>query len=182
MKDLLLMGRIGSPHGIKGEFFADWFGDASLSERNKVYLGTTPEQAINSGPFIITGVRPHKGRYLLTLDGVSERDSASRLTGQNIYFEKSALPPLADDETWLDDLIGYKVFLKNQTEEPKLNKPVGLLDHFEFPADQEIWVIRGENGKEILFPAQPEFIESIDQDKKIIYITPPPGLLDIYDA
>lgn len=182
MKDLLLMGRIGSPHGIKGEIFADWFGVSPLNKNDKLYLSKTLQQTTDSQPFIITGIRSHKGRYLITLEGISDRTSAAQLTGLNIYLEKADLPPLADDETWLDDLIGYEVFLNSHPDEPKLNKSIGLLDHFEFPAAQEIWVIKSQNDKEVLFPARPEFIENIDQDKKIIYIMPPPGLLDIYDA
>jgi 16S rRNA processing protein RimM len=43
-----------------------------------------------------------------------------------------------------------------------------------------VWKIITEDGKEILFPAVQEFVDSVDMEQKKIVITPPDGLLDVY--
>ena len=60
---------------------------------------------------------------------------------------------------------------------------VGELENVDFPAGQEMWVIRApekEGGYEILFPAVPEFVRDIDLTAETATIAPPEGLLDLY--
>ena len=60
---------------------------------------------------------------------------------------------------------------------------IGELEDIDFPAGQEMWVIRApesEGGYEILLPAVPEFVLDIDLDAEVVTIAPPEGLLDLY--
>ncbi|MCR5562364.1 MAG: ribosome maturation factor RimM, partial [Desulfovibrio sp.] len=58
--------------------------------------------------------------------------------------------------------------------------PVGRFDHVEHSVAHPVWAIVDEEGREILFPAEPDFILSLDVAARRIVIAPPPGLLDIY--
>lgn len=129
----------------------------------------------NLRPFEVENVRLHKGYPLLALEGIDDRDKAESLRGARIFVPRSSLPPPEEDEAWLEDLVGADVLLED-------GKRVGRLDHIEYPAGQEIWAIRDDEGREILFPARPEFISSIDAKAGEVRIAPPPGLLDIYLA
>jgi 16S rRNA processing protein RimM len=48
------------------------------------------------------------------------------------------------------------------------------------PAGQEIWTILTPEGREILFPAAPDFVLEINPEAGLARIAPPPGLLALY--
>lgn len=166
------MGSIGRPHGLKGEVGIYWEGEAPIPVGGVAWVGPDPDSL---RPYDILSARVHKGFPLVSLAGIGDRESAEALRGEKIFLPRSVLPQPADDEAWLEDLVGSQIMLEN-------GAPIGRLDHLEFPAGQEIWVIKNDAGKEILFPARPEFIASIDTEAGTVRIAPPPGLLDIYLA
>lgn len=170
--DMLQMGTAGRAHGINGEFFAGWHGETLPAENASIYL---KKQGFAGRSYRVLGIRTHKGRLLLRLEGIDSRSAAEELNGAEIYMSRSSLPQPDEDEVWLQDLEGCAVLLES-------GQYLGVLDHFEFPANQEIWVIKADNGREILFPGQQCFIVSTDLQKRTIVISPPEGLLDIYNA
>lgn len=166
------MGLVGKAHGVKGEVAIHWQGEKPPVPGARIWLGS-PSGHLESGLFL--SVRPHKGQLLARLEGVEDRDAAEKLAGREIYMNRGDFPPLGDGEAYLADLLGAGVFLPE-------GKQLGKLERVDFPAGREIWVIRDEAGVEILFPARPEFIKSLDEGNGGIVIDPPPGLVDIYRA
>lgn len=117
--------------------------------------------------------RMHKGRPLLLLEGITDRNMAEALRGQKILLDRADLPEPGEDEAYLEDLLGCDVLLPE-------GRRLGRLDHFEYPAGQEIWAIVTDQGDEVLFPARPEFITGFDLAARTVSIDPPEGLLEIY--
>lgn len=169
---LLRMGVVGRPHGIKGELGLDWHGEAAPKAGEAIYL-----QAGAAEPRLwrVSGSRWHKGRLLLSLEGVADRTEAEALKGQIALMPRSSVPPPDEGEAFVADLPGCRVLQPD-------GKEIGVIDHVEFPAGRMIWAIRDGAGREILFPAEPEFIEDLDMDERAAIVSPPPGLLDIYSA
>lgn len=173
MSDRLLhMGRVGKPHGIRGQVTADWFGEY-LPEAGATIL--LKKSAGAAKPFIAQAISNHKGRLLLTLAGVADRNAAAELTGSEIFLPRDAIAPLAENEAFLADLPGFTVMLED-------GSIVGKLDHLEYPPGQIIWAIKAADGCEMLFPARPEFIKTLSVSQKKAIIAPPPDLLDICRA
>lgn len=167
---LLQMGRVGRPHGIRGEIGLDWNGDYSPGPDELVYIKTEKGEP---RPYRIASARRHKGRLLLALEGVPTRTEAEKLTGNLVYMDRANVPQPGEDEAFLADLPGSDVYLEN-------GERLGRLDRLEFPAGQILWIIKDDAGREILFPAIPDFIRSLDPGA--VTIAPPPGLLEIYRA
>ena len=119
-------------------------------------------------------VRLHRGQPLLTLPHVPDRTAAEGLRGVRILVERAALPPLEDDEAYLHDILGATVV------DDTTGLPIGVLEHVEFPSEQDIWIIRTPDGREVLFPAAPELIAGFDAEGRTVHVLPPPGLLDLY--
>lgn len=169
---LLKLGQLGRPHGLKGEIGANWQAEYTPRTGDMIFL---QKDGASPSAMRIASSRWNNGRLLLKFDGVDSRTAAEPLNGAVILMHKGALPPLAEEEAYIADIIGYDIYLPD-------GEHVGKLDHVEFPAGQLIWAITGETGSEILFPANPAFIASIDMQAKKIVIEPPAGLLDIYRA
>lgn len=170
MAPLVKMGTVGRPHGIKGEMGIDWHAAHIPAIDSEIFIGDK-----NPAPFRVQGVRPHQNRLLLTLFGIDDRTAADTLKGSSVFMAKDALPPLETDEAFVQDMIGADILLPDGTR-------LGSLDHIEFPANKMIWAIKTPEGREILFPAEPQFIQSLDPDNHTAIIAPPEGLLDIYRA
>jgi 16S rRNA processing protein RimM len=103
----LEIGRIGSPHGLAGEMRVTlhFSGSEALESARTVFV-VTSDGARELG---VEGARPHGRAVLLRLAGVNDRDAAEALRGARLEMARSALPPLAEGEYYLVDLIGATV-------------------------------------------------------------------------
>jgi len=103
----LEIGRIGSPHGLAGEVRValHFSGSDALTGARSVHVVTKD----GAREVAIVSVRPHGRAVLLSLEGVTDRNAAEALRGARLEMERSALPPLADGEYYLVDLVGAKV-------------------------------------------------------------------------
>ena len=170
---LVVLGRLMKPHGIKGAIRVEYYAESPELLEKPLML--------RAGRFAPRPVRIRewslwKDQLILTIEGVNDRTQAEQLRGQELLIDASHLPEAEDDEPYLRDLLGLTVKLEN-------GEVVGELEDIDFPAGQEMWVIRApesEGGYEILLPAVPEFVLDIDLDAEVVTIAPPEGLLELY--
>jgi len=164
------MGTITKPHGIKGELCVNWFANSANLLNKTIYL-----QDKDNEPKLVKSisVRMHKKQPLLFLEHITDRNEAEKMRGIKIFVHNDDLPKLDKNEVYLHNLLGLDIVMESTREH------IGILDHIEYPAGQEIWVIRTKSQQEILFPAVDEFIICIEVDKGQIIISPPEGLLEI---
>ena len=170
---LVVLGRLAKPHGVKGDIRVDYYADsADLLDKPLM---------LRAGRFAPRPIRVRdwhlwKDQLILGIEGCNDRSAAEQLRGQELLIDASFLPEPEEDEPYLRDLIGLSVRLEDGTT-------VGELEDVDFPAGQEMWVIRApeeSGGYEILFPAVPEFVRDIDLSAGTATIAPPEGLLDLY--
>ena len=170
---LVVLGRLTKPHGVKGDIRVDYYADsADLLDKPLM---------LRAGRFAPRPIRVRewhlwKDQLILGIEGCNDRSAAEQLRGQELLIDASFLPEPEEDEPYLRDLIGLSVRLEDGTL-------VGELEDIDFPAGQEMWVIRApeeDGGHEILVPAVPEFVLDIDLSAQTATIAPPEGLLDLY--
>ncbi|GAU09968.1 16S rRNA processing protein RimM [Desulfoplanes formicivorans] len=170
---LVHIGKVLRPHGLKGELCIDIYADSPflLDRVARIYLqqpGHKPK------PFAVTAWQPHGRRIILRLDRFNGmRDEAARWTGADILMRARDLPPLEEGEYFCHQLVGCEVFLGS-------GDLLGRLDGVQSCSGREVWSIVTDGGREVLFPAENEFVRSVDVQANRIVIDPPPGLLDIY--
>lgn len=168
---LVVIGEVIKPHGIRGEFHVANHADSPLlyTPGARVWFRAPgkPERPVN-----ILSCRPHQGRLLLTIEGVADRDAADGLRGMEVVVRAEDMPELDEGEVYLHEIVGYDVVLLDGSK-------VGVLESFMDIPGQDVWVIRGPDGKEILLPAHAETVPEIDATARKITINPPPGLLDL---
>lgn len=170
--DLRQIGVITRPHGLRGEVKVRPETDdpKRLEALDHVLLGHDPTDAVS---YRVTGVwyqaMASGTAVVLTLEGVSTRTQAEELKGQPVWVTEDALPPLADDEVFLSDLVGLEVW--DGTE-----RRAGIVtDVLDLPA-QPVLVVRRESGDEVLVPFVHDLVASVDSER--IVIRPVEGLLD----
>jgi 16S rRNA processing protein RimM len=170
---LVHIGKVLRPHGLKGELCIDIYADSPflLDRTTRIYLqrpGHKPK------PFAVLGWQPHGRRFILQLDRFSGmRDEAAKWTGADILMRSRDLPPLEEGEHFCHQLVGCAVFLASR-------ELLGRLEGVQTCSGREVWSIVTDGGREVLFPAENQFVRSIDLEGKRIVIDPPPGLVDIY--
>ena len=151
----------------------------SVAESSDLVQGTLFLRHRSGGairPFPLLRKRTHHGSLLLSFADVTTRNDAEALRSHMVFVAMQDVP-LEDDEVFLHDLPGLRVFTVN---EKGVETELGLLEDVSAPAGQILWTIRTPDGKEILFPAVDEFVLSIDLEAKRARVAPPPGLLDVY--
>lgn len=170
--DLVELGRVEKPHGLRGELCIELYADSPFifEDLTRVYLrlpGKKPR------PCRIEAWRPHQGRVLLLVDRSQGRDQAEAWRGADLLARARDLPEQDEDGVRPEDLIGLPVVHVNGLR-------IGELEDIRDVAGQEIWFIRDDAGHEILLPAVEEFVREIDLDAGRIQVDPPDGLLELY--
>jgi 16S rRNA processing protein RimM len=173
---LILLGRIRKPHGIRGEVCLAFEAEDPKLLRGEVYLAPPAGEAPPAAGFV-ERVRLCRGEVLLTLRGVDNRDKAEELRRQRLFIPRTRLPLPAEGEVYLFSLPGLRVLSR---DEGGAETEIGRIASVDTPAGQEIWTILTPEGREILFPAAPDFVLEINPEAGLARIAPPPGLLALY--
>jgi len=168
----LVVGRIGRPHGIRGDVVVDVrTDDPGLRFAVGSVLATEPAAA---GPLTIGGTRWHSGRLLVSFDGVPDRNAAQELGGVLLTVESDDLEDLSDTGEYRDhQLVGLTV-LTSAGE--RIGIVSDVLHH-----GQDLLVIKGDGprqGAEILVPFVAALVPEVDLPGGRLVIDPPPGLLE----
>jgi 16S rRNA processing protein RimM len=103
-KSRVLIGRIGAPHGVRGEVLIQSFAHDSQAIASYGPLET--EDGTRRVELSVVRVTP-KG-LVARITGVADRNGAEALKGLALYVERSRLPAAAEDEFYHADLIGLR--------------------------------------------------------------------------
>lgn len=156
--DLVLIARIGKPHGIRGEVSIQSFShdDRRFKKLGQVMLrlpsGETLERTVSSVRLLPTGI-------LLTFVGVDDRDAAETLRNAEILIPERERPKLPKGRAYYDEIIGMTV-LDDETN-AVIGKVINVLD---MPAG-DVFVL-DLNGTEHLVTNAGEEVRKLDVAKK----------------
>ncbi|MBQ9514399.1 MAG: 16S rRNA processing protein RimM [Clostridia bacterium] len=108
MKDFLELGKIVKPQGVKGEVKVAVSGDAFSRIKN------VKSVFIDNKEYGVIGKKSVDNSVILSLFGVSDRDSAEFLRGKYVFVKKDELKPLNKNEFYVADLIGVDLYLSDK--------------------------------------------------------------------
>lgn len=122
----------------------------------------------------VQGLRPHGQLWLITLDGVADRDAAEEFKHAELCLERSELPDLPEGWYWEADLLGLAV------EDRRLG-PIGTVSGLEQLGGQHVLVVKRESpaGSQIQIPWAEALVPRVDLDAGRIEVDLPseyPGL------
>ncbi|MDQ0155992.1 ribosome maturation factor RimM [Robertmurraya andreesenii] len=165
------VGKIVNTHGIKGEvrvISKTDFPEERYAPGNEIYLFMPGET--EPTPLTIETHRVHKNFDLLTFKGYENMNEVEKMKGGILKIHEGQLTELEDDEFYFHEIIGCLVFTTKGEE-------VGKVSEILTPGANDVWVIKGKGGKEILIPYIEQVVKKVDVKEKVILIEPMEGLL-----
>ena len=166
--DMVLVGRIARPHGIRGEVVIDPSNDFP-EERFAEGATVFAQRGGTVSPMTVAVSRMHAGRPIVRFDAMASMDDAETLRGLELRGPESALGALPGNAWYHHQLLGSTVRTKD-------GQDVGTVTAIAGPAERSILVIDGHGG-ETLVPLVAEFCD-VNVAAKEIVIDPPEGLLE----
>ena len=103
---LLDVGRVGRPHGVRGEVVVTLTTDRT----ERLAPGSTLQSS--AGPLVVGASRPHQGKFLVRFVGVDGRAAAEALGGTVLRAEALTDP----DTLWVHELVGARVCERDGTD------------------------------------------------------------------
>lgn len=163
------VGKIINTHGIKGEVKVLRISDFERFQKGeKVYLEKNKGEYI---PLIIDGHRIHKGYDLLHFDGLNNINDVESFKGFHLKIAEEQLTELEENEYYYHEIIGCEV---HTTDE----KYIGKIKEILSPGANDVWVVKQENGKDVLIPYIEQVVKSVNIEQKLVIIEVMEGLLD----
>ena len=168
MNEPIVIGKVGRPHGIRGEATIDVrTDDPDVRFAPGTEIATDPASA---GPLTVERARRHSGRLLVRFAGIADRDAAEELRGVWLVVDSADIPPSTDPDEFHDhELIGLTVVT---TDGADVGRVADVLHH-----GQDLLVVKGPGG-ERLVPFVAALVPEVDVPGGRLVIDPPPGLLD----
>lgn len=176
--DWAWLARIRRPQGRKGEVFADILTDfpEKFAERRRLWL-VRESQKGEPHEVELANHWLHKGGIILHFSGINSINDAETLAGLIVAIPREQRAPLAEDETYIGDLVGC-VLVDVAGPEPVSVGEIEEVDRTAGPV--ALLVVRGTSSTdEILVPFAKSYIRKIDIEARRIEMALPQGLIDL---
>lgn len=165
------VGKIVNTHGIRGEvrvISRTDFPEERYKIGNTLYLFMPKSKE----PLELTvkSHRKHKNFDLLTFEGYDNVNQVEEMRDGILKVPESQRGTLEEGEYYFQDIIGCLVATID-------GKEIGKVTEILTPGANDVWVVKGGNGKELLIPYIEDVVKKVDVKEKVILIEPLEGLL-----
>ncbi|MEL6930105.1 MAG: ribosome maturation factor RimM [Cyanobacteria bacterium J06600_6] len=204
--ELLEVGKITSPQGLKGELrvysesdFPERFTKAGTRWLQHPDTGAITEVQLKGGRSV-TG----KNLYVIKLEGIDYRDRAEELRDYKLLVDKNIRPKLSKDEYHVADLVDLEVYHQETGEnigvvvdlysagndllevrlhkQPEIEvKPERDLSKVSRRSKRKKYRAKTQKPLTIFVPFVKEIVTVVDLANQRVEISPPEGLIDIHD-
>ena len=153
--EMVVLGVVGRPHGVHGEVWLRPHNTHSrafeaLRELHLVKNGVTTRLSV-------VAMRSSPDGALARFAGIDSRQAAAALTLSEVRAPRTALPPLAPGEFYVDDVIGCRVFHESGRE-------LGVVASTFWNGAHDLMIVAGGGvpPSEELIPLVPQFLVTVD--------------------
>jgi len=154
----LSVGFLRRPHGLKGEIIMDLHTDfpERMKAGRELFVGDKHKK------MILASARSHQKGLLVKFKGIDAPEDAGLFRNQWLYT-KSTDVPLPDGQYYKHELLGLKVVDEN-------DNPLGELVEILETGANDVYVVRGDSGKDLLLPAIPSVILDLDVGAQLMRV------------
>ena len=171
-EEVYKIGLFNKPHGIHGELQFT-FTDDIFDRVDCDYL-----ICLLDGIFVPFFIEEYRFRSdstaLVKLEGIETAERARMFTNVEVYFPVKHAEEAEDGELSGNFFVGFRM-------EDVRHGELGEVVEVDTTTVNTLFVVEQEDGEELLIPAQEEFIVEINQEKKLITVELPEGLLNLED-
>ena len=171
-EEVYKIGLFNKPHGIHGELQFT-FTDDIFDRVDCDYL-----ICLLDGIFVPFFIEEYRFRSdstaLVKREGIETAERARMFTNVEVYFPVKHAEEAEDGELSWNFFVGFRM-------EDVRHGELGEVVEVDTATVNTLFVVEQEDGEELLIPAQEEFIVEINQEKKLITVELPEGLLNLED-
>lgn len=149
MEKLIIIGKIGAPHGVRGDVRIIPLTDFPnrFDCLKKVFLSEDVS-------FEIERVKYNNQFVIVKFKGINNREDIEPLKGKLIKVLRTDVPPLADGEYYSFDIIGLEVYTQ-------ADEYLGKITEILKTGSNDVYVVQNEK-EQHLIPALKKVVTSID--------------------
>lgn len=168
--DVYKIGKLGKPHGVKGEItFA--ITDDVFDRVDADYLVLDIDGILV--PFYLEEYRfKNDDNVLVKFEDIDTQEQVRAYTGCEVYFPRHLSDSNEENMSWAE-IIGF------QLVDAVSGRVVGTIDHVDDSTLNLLFEITSPEGEALLIPANNDLIEEVDIEKKMIRMAIPEGLLEL---
>ena len=168
--DVYKIGKLGKPHGVKGEItFA--ITDDVFDRVDADYLVLDIDGILV--PFYLEEYRfKNDDNVLVKFEDIDTQEQVRTYTGCEVYFPRHLSDSDEENMSWAE-IIGF------QLVDAVSGRVVGTIDHVDDSTLNLLFEITSPEGEALLIPANNDLIEEVDIEKKMIRMAIPEGLLEL---
>jgi len=163
------IGQIVNTQGLKGEVKVMPFTDDinRFDDLKKIYVEINSNKELLN----IEKVRYVKNMVILKFKGKDRIEDIEKYKGKYIFIDETDKLDLPEDTFYISDLIGLDVIDNSN------NNSIGKIVDIFSTGSNDVYVVKSEDGKEILLPAIKQVINNIDLINKKVIVNLIEGLL-----
>jgi 16S rRNA processing protein RimM len=171
----LIVGRIGRPHGVRGDVVVGVRTDEP--EARFVVGARLDTDPVGLGPLTVAATRWHSGELVVRFAGISDRTVAGELTGTWLSVDSGMLDTPQDPDEFRDHQL---IDLTVRTKDGEVIGVVSDVLHY----GQDLLAIRpaADPEGELLVPFVRAIVTEVDVAGGTLVIDPPQGLLNPAEA
>lgn len=170
-EDCFYLGKIVSKYSFKGEVLVKI--DADEPELYENMESVFVAMRGNLIPFFIRKCRLHKSSLLrIDFEEVNSEDDANKIMGSELFLPLSFLPELTGNKFYFHEIIGFQM-------QDDVHGDIGKITGVNDTTSQALFEV-AKGDKQLLIPLTDKIIIKVDRDQKIIFVTTPEGLVDLY--
>ncbi|HJV44115.1 MAG TPA: ribosome maturation factor RimM [Bacillota bacterium] len=166
------VGKIVNTHGIKGEVkiisFTDFPEERYRKNNNLLLSHPSLSEPI---PVTVESARFHKNSYIVKFRQFNNINEVEKFKGGMVKVAEGDRQELEEDTFYYDEIIGCNVISDT-------GERLGQIHEILATGANDVWVVKNDQGKEILLPYIEECILEVDVEEKIIKVHIMEGLVE----
>jgi len=159
MQNKIILGRLGTVHGVQG-----WIKLHSFTHPSSNILNHIQDWQIKDPQWTPLPIEKHKAHgdgYVIKIKGIDDREIAKRFTNKDIAIERDLLPETQPNEYYWSDLEGLSVITQEGVT-------LGKIDHLMNSGANDILVVKGDRKR--LLPFLKHVIVKVDMEAQQIIV------------
>jgi len=159
MRELMSVGQITKPHGVRGEVKVFSLTDSleRFRELDRAYID---DKEVN-----ITSVKLQKDRAILKIEGIDSIDEADLYRNKYLQVKREDAIKLPEGSYYVADLMDCYVY---DTDGEELGKVYDVIA----TGSNDVYWVKSEGKEDVLIPVLKTIVEEVDIENNKIIIKP----------